>query len=109
MGDHAAKAATAAQPTACAVAIAASPSAVTVAIDSFAFDPPTVTVPAGATVTWVNHDDIPHLVAADDRSFKSPPMDTDDRYAMTFAKPGTYAYFCTLHPHMTGTVVVTAP
>lgn len=84
---------------------ATSPDA-TVSIENFTFAPATITVPAGTTVVWVNHDDIPHLVAADDKQFKSPALDTDDRYARRFDAPGTYAYFCGLHPHMTGKVVV---
>ena len=79
----------------------------TVGIENFTFEPEAITVPAGSTVTWVNHDDIPHVVVSDDKLFKSQPMDTDDAYTKTFDQPGTYAYFCGLHPHMTGTVVVT--
>ncbi len=81
----------------------------TVTIGNFTFQPQALTVHAGTTVTWVNADDIPHAVAADDRSFKSKVLDTQDRFTMTFAKPGTYGYFCSLHPHMTGKVVVTGP
>jgi len=57
-------------------------------------------------VTWLNRDDIPHTVAAKDRLFKSKVMDTDESYSFTFSTPGEYAYFCSLHPHMTGTIVV---
>jgi plastocyanin len=80
-----------------------------VKIDNFTFTPAVLTVAAGSTVTWVNDDDIPHVVAADDRSFRSKALDTQDRFSMTFPKPGTYAYFCALHPRMTAKVVVTAP
>lgn len=80
-----------------------------VKIDNFTFAPPTITVRAGTTVTWVNDDDIPHAVAADDHSFKSKVLDTQEKFSTTFAKPGTYGYFCSLHPHMTGKVVVTGP
>src|ERR1700744_2809847 len=72
----------------------------TVIIDSFMFGPMDITVPAGGTVTWVNHDDDPHTIAAVDKSFKSPPLDTDQAYTRTFDKPGEYAYFCSLHPQM---------
>ena len=78
-----------------------------VRIDNFTFNPPTLTVPKGTTVTWLNADDIPHKVAGSDRPCKSPVMDTDERFSFTFHDPGTYAYFCSLHPHMTGTIVVT--
>ena len=77
-------------------------------IDDFAFSPPSLTVKAGTTVTWRNKDDIPHTVAASAKLFKSKVLDTDDEFAFAFAGPGVYAYFCSLHPHMTGTVVVEA-
>jgi plastocyanin len=79
-----------------------------VKIDNFSFAPGTVTVPLGTKVTWTNRDDIPHTVASPDRLFKSKVMDTDESYSFTFATPGEYAYFCSLHPHMTGTIVVEA-
>ena len=88
---------------------AAPAAAATVKIGNFNFGPKAIDVPVGATVTWVNEDDIPHTVAASDKSFRSKVMDTDDRFSMTFAKPGTYEYFCSIHPHMTGKVVVKAP
>ena len=81
---------------------------VPVTIDNFVFEPQRVTVKVGTTVTWTNHDDIPHTVAAKDRAFKSKVMDTDESYSFTFSTPGEYAYFCSLHPHMTGAVVVEA-
>jgi len=81
-------------------------SAVSVTIDNFVFEPARLTVKAGTSVTWTNHDDIPHTVAAKDRAFKSKVMDTDESYSFTFATPGKYTYFCSLHPHMTGTIVV---
>jgi len=77
-----------------------------VTIDNFTFNPQRITVKAGATVTWTNKDDIPHAVAATGRAFKSKVLDTDNSYSFTFNMPGNYAYFCSLHPHMTGTVVV---
>ena len=69
---------------------------------------PTLTVPVGTTVTWVNNDDIPHAVVADDKTFRSKVLDTDQRFAFTFTRPGEYGYFCSLHPHMTGKIVVKA-
>ncbi len=79
-----------------------------VTIDNFAFTPAQITVSPGTTVTWLNRDDIPHTVtdAADPREFKSPPLDTGDSFSHLFAKPGTYRYFCSLHAHMQGTIVV---
>ena len=68
--------------------------------------PERLTVKAGTTVTWTNRDDIPHTVASKDRLFKSKVMDTDESYSFTFSTPGEYTYFCSLHPHMTGTIVV---
>jgi amicyanin len=79
-----------------------------IAIDNFTFNPQTVTVKAGTTVTWTNKDDIPHAIAAVGKQFKSKVMDTDNSYSFTFTTPGSYAYFCSLHPHMTGTIVVEA-
>ena len=79
-----------------------------VAIDNFTFNPQTVTVKAGTTVTWTNKDDIPHAIAAVGKQFKSKVLDTDNTYSFTFTTPGIYAYFCSLHPHMTGTIVVEA-
>ena len=75
-------------------------------IDNFVFEPGTLTVKVGTTVTWTNHDDIPHTVASKDRAFKSKVMDTDESYSFTFSTPGDYSYFCSLHPHMVGTIVV---
>ena len=77
-----------------------------VKIDNFSFGPQTVTVPVGATVTWTNQDDIPHTVVSTDGVFKSKVRDTDERFSYTFTKPGTYSYFCSVHPKMTGQVVV---
>jgi amicyanin len=83
--------------------------ATTVSIDNFTFTPPTVTVKAGTTVTWSNKDDIPHGIASANGAFtKSKALDTDDSYSFTFTTPGTYQYFCYIHPHMTGTIVVEA-
>ena len=77
-----------------------------VKIDNFTFAPQRLTVKAGTTVTWTNEDDIPHTVVANQKAFKSKVLDTDDKYTFTFTTAGTYDYFCSLHPHMTGTVVV---
>jgi plastocyanin len=77
-----------------------------VKIDNFSFGPQTVTVPVGATVTWVNHDDIPHTVVSTDGVFKSKVRDTDETFSYTFTKAGTYSYYCSVHPKMTGKVVV---
>ena len=77
-----------------------------VKIDNFSFGPQTVMVPVGTTVTWVNHDDIPHTVVSTDGVFKSKVRDTDEKFSYTFTKPGTYSYFCSVHPKMTGQVVV---
>ena len=79
---------------------------VEVKIDNFSFSPATITVPAGTTVRWTNRDDIPHTVVSDKEIFKSKPLDTDDQFSYTFTKPGTYDYFCSIHPKMTGNVVV---
>ncbi|MGA7791423.1 MAG: cupredoxin family copper-binding protein [Candidatus Acidiferrales bacterium] len=77
-----------------------------VKIDNFSFGPASVTVPVGTTITWTNHDDVPHVVTSDDKLFKSKALDTDDRFSFTFTKPGTYEYFCAIHPKMTAKVVV---
>jgi plastocyanin len=77
-----------------------------VKIDNFVFGPQTITVPVGATVTWTNKDDIPHTTASTDGVFKSKVMDTDEKFSFTFTKAGTYSYYCTIHPKMTGKVVV---
>jgi len=80
-----------------------------VGIDNFTFNPQKLTVKAGTTVTWTNRDDIPHGIAATGNSFaRSGALDTDDHYSFTFTTPGTYQYFCYIHPHMTGTIVVEA-
>ena len=77
-----------------------------VKIDNFNFAPTTATVAAGTTVTWTNRDDVPHTVVSDDKTFKSKTLDTDEKFSYTFTKPGTYSYFCSLHPKMTGKIVV---
>jgi plastocyanin len=80
----------------------------TIKIDNFTFAPASLTVKAGTTVTWRNEDDIPHTVASSARLFKSKALDTDDSFSYTFTTPGTYQYFCYIHPHMVGTIVVEA-
>lgn len=78
-----------------------------ISIRDFAFEPATLSISAGSKVTWTNRDDEPHLVvSADARFHASPALDTDDTYAAVFAKPGTYGYFCSIHPHMVGRIVV---
>ena len=79
-----------------------------VGIDNYSFSPGDLIVPAGTTVTWVNHDETPHTVVAagDPRAFRSGGLDTDDKFSFTFTKPGIYSYLCTVHPYMTGKVVV---
>jgi plastocyanin len=76
-----------------------------VMFDNFTFNPAELTVKAGTTVTWSNHDDIPHVVVSAGK-FRSKTMDTDDSYSFTFTTAGEYKYFCSLHPHMTGTIKV---
>jgi len=76
-------------------------------IDNFSFGPAVLTVPANTTVTWINEDDVPHtVVSAEGKEFKSPPLDTDQNFNYTFAKAGTYTYYCSVHPKMTGKIVV---
>jgi plastocyanin len=79
-----------------------------VKIDNFAFAPQRVVVKAGTTVIWIDDDDIPHTVASSAKLFKSNALDTKDKFSFTFTTAGAYEYFCSLHPHMTGTIVVEA-
>ncbi|HKV61266.1 MAG TPA: cupredoxin family copper-binding protein [Candidatus Acidoferrum sp.] len=79
---------------------------VEVKIDNFSFGPAELTVAVGTTVTWTNHDDIPHTVVSTDKVFKSKVLDTDEKFSYTFAQVGTFPYFCSIHPKMTGKVVV---
>lgn len=80
----------------------------TIEISNFSFAPAVLTVPAGTTVTWVNDDDEPHTVVESDTLFKSHALDTGDKFSFTFTAPGKFQYFCTIHAHMVGTVVVEA-
>jgi plastocyanin len=84
------------------------PLTVEVKIDNFSFGPTTLTIPVGTTVTWTNRDDIPHTVVSTDdpKFFKSKVLDTDEKFSFTFTKAGTYPYFCSVHPKMTGKVIV---
>ena len=75
-------------------------------IDNFVFGPQTIAVPVGATVTWTNKDDIPHTSVSTEGVFKSKVLDTDEKFSYTFTKAGAYPYYCTIHPKMTGKVVV---
>ena len=77
-------------------------------IDQFTFTPQRLTVKAGTTVTWSNEDDVPHTVASSSKVFKSKALDTGDKFSFTFTTPGTYDYICSVHPYMTGAVVVEA-
>ena len=77
-----------------------------VKVDNFSFGPATLTVAVGTTVTWTNRDDIPHTIVSTDKVFKSKVLDTDEKFSFTFDKAGTYPYFCSIHPKMTGSVVV---
>lgn len=80
---------------------------VAVKIGNFTFGPQELKVKSGTTVTWTNEDDIPHTVVSVN-NFRSKALDSDEKFSFTFATPGTYKYFCSLHPHMTGTIVVEA-
>ena len=84
----------------------AEPASAEVKVDNFSFGPATLTVAVGTTVTWTNRDDIPHTVVSTDKAFKSKVLDTDEKFSFTFDKAGTYPYFCSIHPKMTGSVVV---
>jgi plastocyanin len=89
-----------------AVAVAAPPEEIRVTIDNFTYKPETITIPKGTKLEWENDDDIPHTVVETKGKFLSPALDTEDKYAFTFDLPGTYEYFCSLHPHMKGKVIV---
>jgi plastocyanin len=82
------------------------PAAISITIDNFSFTPKEITVSKGTTVTWINHDDVPHTVVSTDKKFKSRALDTDDKYSFTFSDSGAYGYFCSVHPVMTGKVIV---
>jgi plastocyanin len=82
------------------------PDAAEVKVDNFSFGPGTLTVPVGTTVTWVNRDDIPHTVVSIEGAFKSKVLDTDQKFSFTFNKTGSFPYFCSVHPKMTGKIIV---
>jgi len=77
-----------------------------ITIDNFTFTPKELTIAVGTTVKWVNHDDIPHTIVEKKTTFRSKALDTDDSYSFTFTSAGTFDYFCGLHPHMVGQVIV---
>ena len=85
---------------------APAPKTVAVDVDNFKFSVATLEVAVGTTVTWTNHDDVPHTVVSTTKAFKSAPLDTGDSFSFTFKEAGTFPYFCSLHPHMTASVVV---
>ena len=92
---------------AAAASMAAQDATNVITIDNFTFTPPELTVAVGTTVKWVNHDDIPHSVVNKDKVFRSKAaLDTDDSFSYAFASVGTFGYFCALHPHMVGKVIV---
>jgi plastocyanin len=82
------------------------PAQASVQIANFTFDKASLTVKPGTTVTWTNADDIPHTVVSNSGLFRSKVLDSGDRFSFTFAKPGSFGYFCSIHPHMTGTIIV---
>lgn len=90
------------------VAAQQKPQSAEVKIDNFSFGPASLTVSVGTTVTWTNRDDIPHTVVSTDdpKVFKSKVLDTDEQFSFTFTKAGAYSYFCSIHPKMTGKVIV---
>src|ERR1700722_15647390 len=102
----------ASQPVAPAIAPPVAPPTsqpvMTVKIDNFEFIPKEMTIPVGTTITWQNVDDVPHTATSKDepQTFDSGALDTDDKFSFTFTKPGKYAYYCKVHPHMTGTITV---
>jgi|SRR6516165_4535425 plastocyanin len=95
-----------AQKAQSAAAEDSSASAPQVKIDNFSFSPQNLEITTGTTVTWTNRDDVPHNVVSTDKIFKSKTMDTDEKFSYTFTTPGTYKYFCSIHPRMTAIVVV---
>ena len=77
-----------------------------IVIQNFAFEPATLTVKAGTKVTWVNRDDEPHTATATDKRFNSKTLENGDRFSTEFTQPGTFKYYCALHPKMTGQIIV---
>jgi plastocyanin len=93
-------------PRAQARQVGTSPQAVAIDIDNFCFGVVSLDVAAGTTVTWTNRDDVPHTVASATKVFKSPPLDTGETFSFTFKEAGTFEYYCSMHPRMTGKIVV---
>jgi plastocyanin len=93
--------------SAASIALASAGEHTNVEIKDYAFQKPAITVTVGTTVTWTNHDDDPHTVTADDKSFDSKGLGNGDTWSYTFTKPGRYPYHCSAHPFMKGTVIVT--
>jgi plastocyanin len=93
-------------PGTLAAAPESSPPGIEVGIDNFSYSPAVVTVKAGTEVTWTNHDDIPHTVVSRDNLFKSKTLDTEEKFSFIPTQPGTYSYFCSIHPKMTAQIVV---
>jgi len=87
-------------------ALTSDPASYLVNIKDFTFSPPTLVISVGSKVTWKNQDDEPHRIADTNRAFTSPPLDTGEAFAYEFKTAGNYKYFCTLHPHMTGEIIV---
>ena len=100
--------AVAAGPAAPAAVAAPGPSERQVTIDNFAFGPQVLTVAPGTKVTWLNRDDVPHTATSTDSppKFNSKAIDTDEQFSQVFTRPGTYTYFCAVHPKMTATIIV---
>ena len=106
MGLASLLAATPARLSAGDTAVQVGAQAAAIQIDNFHYTPPSLIVVPGTTVTWTNADDSPHTVREKDGKFKSAALDTDDTFSQTFAAPGEYEYFCSIHPYMTGKIVV---
>ena len=79
---------------------------VEVRIDNFTFSPATVTISPGTKVTWINHDDVPHTATSTTKVFGSAALDTDEKFSFVFTKTGTFPYYCAVHPHMSGQIIV---
>jgi len=88
-------------------AVAASPvPTLDISIAKFAYGPKEITIPPGTKIVWTNHDETPHTVTSNDKSFASKGLDTDDKFEHAFASEGDFSYICTVHPLMTGVVHV---
>ena len=92
--------------TAAAYALAAAQATVEITIDGYSFTPATTTIEPGTLVEWINRDDSPHTIVAQSLAFRSKALDTNDRFSHRFVEPGVIDYFCSLHPHMMGKVIV---